>query len=206
MFYLVRTPSWLQKLFPKYIWEKPTEEKLIYLTFDDGPHPEHSVFVLDELKKVNAKATFFCIGKNVQLYPEIYKRIIEEGHSVGNHTQNHVRGRATKDKEYIENVKLAANIIDSNLFRPPYGSIKRFQAKLLMEMARPFKIVMWTVLSADFDTTITKERCLENVIFKTKPGSIVLFHDSEKASERMKFALPKFINSFTEKGFRFCKL
>ncbi len=206
MFYIVKTPLWLQKLFPNYVWKMPNDPKKIYLTFDDGPHPEHTVFVLDELKKMNAKATFFCIGKNVQLYPEVYKRIIDDGHSVGNHTHNHLRGRKTNDKTYIDNVLLASKYIDSDFFRPPYGSIKNFQAKLLMQMLKPYKIIMWTVLSADFDLKITKERCLENVMLKTKSGSIVLFHDSEKASEKMRYALPRVLQSFSQRGFEFKQL
>jgi peptidoglycan-N-acetylglucosamine deacetylase len=203
MFYLVKTPFWLQKLFPKYTWVKNTAEKKIYLTFDDGPHPEHTLFVLNELQKVNAKATFFCIGKNVDLYPDVYAKIIAEGHTIANHTQNHVKGRATKDEVYFNNVLQAANNISSNLFRPPYGSIKKSQAKLLMGHNPAFEIIMWTVLSADFDESITKEKCLRNVLENTSKGSIVLFHDSEKAKERMYYALPKFLEKFKQDGFVF---
>jgi peptidoglycan-N-acetylglucosamine deacetylase len=206
MFYFIKTPVWLQKLFPKFIWAMNKEEKKIYLTFDDGPHPQHTIFVLDELKKYNAKATFFCIGNNVRLYPEVYKRIIDEGHSIGNHTYNHVNGKKIKDDVYINDVLYAAKYIDSTLFRPPYGQIKNFQAKVLREMAKPYKIIMWTVLSGDFDVKITKEKCLQNVLFKTTNGSIVVFHDSEKAADKMRYALPALLKSFSEKGFSFEKI
>lgn len=203
MLYFVKTPSWLQALFPSFVWKKNTTEKKIYLTFDDGPHPAHTIFVLNELKKINAKATFFCIGKNVDLYPEIYKQILLEGHAVGNHTQNHLRGRATKNEEYIANVNAATTTINSNLFRPPYGSIKKSQAKKLMQQNPAFEIIMWTVLSADFDKNITKEKCLKNVINNTGNGSIVLFHDSDKAAEKLYYALPQFLKFFDEKEFTF---
>jgi peptidoglycan-N-acetylglucosamine deacetylase len=203
MFYLVKTPRWLQWLYPNYTWKKNTTAKKIYLTFDDGPHPVHTIFVLDELRKINAKATFFCIGKNVELYPEVYSKIIAEGHTVANHTQNHVKGRSTNDNTYLENVLQASSVIESKFFRPPYGSIKNSQAKLLQAQSPAFEIVMWTVLSADFDQNITKEKCLQNVMENTTNGSIVLFHDSKKAHERMCFALPKFLEHFNKEGFTF---
>ena len=203
MFYLVKTPKWLQTLYPRYTWGKSTVEKKIYLTFDDGPHPVHTIFVLDELRKINAKATFFCIGKNVELYPDVYRKIIAEGHAVANHTHNHVKGRSTNDTAYIEDVMQAEAVIKSNLFRPPYGSIKKSQAKLLLTNNPAFEIIMWTVLSADFDQKITKEKCLKNVIEHTTNGSIILFHDSEKAAERMHYALPTFLMKFDSEGFVF---
>jgi peptidoglycan-N-acetylglucosamine deacetylase len=206
MFYFVKTPRWVQKLFPNMVWSMDREEKKIYLTFDDGPHPQHTIFVLDELKKYHAKATFFCIGNNVHLYPDVYKRIIDDGHSIGNHTYNHVNGKKSKDEAYINDVLNAAKYIDSVLFRPPYGQIKKFQAKVLREMTIPFRIIMWTVLSGDFDVKITKEKCLENVLFKTSNGSIVVFHDSEKAADKMQYALPATLKSFSEKGFSFEKI
>jgi peptidoglycan-N-acetylglucosamine deacetylase len=206
MFYLVKTPNWLQKIFQKYVWKIRNTDKVIFLSFDDGPHPIYTPFVLNELKKHDAKATFFCIGKNVQQYPDIYKRIIDEGHSIGNHTFNHLNGRKTNDATYIENVHEAANFIDSSLFRPPYGRITSFQAKLLMQMRRPYKIIMWTILSGDFDTHITKERCLKNVLLKTKAGDIVVFHDSEKASVRMCYTLPAMLEHFSNAGYYFDRI
>ena len=206
MLYFVRTPIWLQKLFPDRVWQMSKLEKKIYLTFDDGPHPFHTPFVLDELKRYNAKATFFCIGNNVQLYPEIFKRIIDEGHTIGNHTQRHLNGQKTADNIYIEDINEAAKYIDSNLFRPPYGRIKSFQAKIITTLNRPYKIIMWTVLSGDFDQSISNERCLENVLFKTTNGSIIVFHDSEKAAEKMRATLPVTLKHFSEKGYSFEKL
>lgn len=206
MLYFVKTPIWLQKLFPDRIWEMNKLEKKIYLTFDDGPHPVHTAFVLDELKKYNAKATFFCIGNNVQQYPDTFQRIIEEGHAIGNHTQHHLNGKKTADDVYIKNIQEAAKYIDSNLFRPPYGRIKTFQAKIITSLARPYKIIMWTVLSGDFDAEISNKRCLENVLFKTNNGSIVVFHDSEKAAEKMMSTLPVVLRHFSERGFSFEKI
>ncbi len=208
MKYLVKTPWIVKKLWPSYTWSVDTKEKIIYLTFDDGPHPVATPFVLDELKKYNAKATFFCIGKNVIAYPGIYKRILEEDHVVGNHTQHHLNGWKTEDDVYLKDIAEASNYIDSGLFRPPYGRIRRFQAKNIqhaMKQADP-KIIMWTVLSGDFDTTLSKEKCLENVVLNTEPGSIIVFHDSEKALPLLQYALPLFLSLFAEKGYRFHKI
>src|SRR5689334_10812552 len=174
MRYFVKTPWWLKKLYPNRVWHIDTKEKAVYLTFDDGPHPEATPFVLDELKKYNALATFFCIGKNVNAYPGIYKRILDEGHTIGNHTQNHLNGWKTSNAVYMNDIAEAAKYIDADLFRPPYGRITSFQAKHLRSAmrGRDAKVVMWDVLSADFDTTITPEKCMENVILNTKHGSI----------------------------------
>jgi peptidoglycan/xylan/chitin deacetylase (PgdA/CDA1 family) len=202
--YLVKTPWILKKLYPSLIWDIKTEAKKLYLTFDDGPHHKATSFVLDTLKHYNAKATFFCIGKNVVENRTIYDRIITEGHTVGNHTQNHLNGWKTDDKTYIDNTKQAALNIDSKLFRPPYGRISKFQIKLLQQLN--FKIIMWDVLSGDFDVTISKEKCADNVILQANVGSIIVFHDSEKAWERLEYALPKVLKYFKEQGFEFCSL
>ena len=206
MFYFVKTPKWLQFLYPNRIWEMDVNKKEIYLTFDDGPHLTITNFVLDELKKYNALATFFCIGNNALKYPEVYQRILTEGHAVGNHTQQHLNGYKTSDKVYVNDILEASKNIKSNLFRPPYGRIKAFQAKVITTLARPYKIIMWTLLSGDFDTSITPERCFENVAFKISNGSIIVFHDSEKAADRMMYALPKLLKKFSEMGFSFKKL
>lgn len=205
MQYFIKTPWWLKKIYPNRVWDIATKEKIIYLTFDDGPHPEVTPFVLDELKKYNAKATFFCIGKNVLAYPSIYKRILEEGHQVGNHTQHHLNGWKTDKKNYLADVAEAANHINSNLFRPPYGRIRASQVKGIGESlkSKSAKIVMWDVLSGDFDDSLSKEKCLNNVISKTRPGSIIVFHDSEKAFPRLKYTLPVYLEIFVEKGFVF---
>ncbi len=200
--YLTKTPFWLRSLYPSLVWRMPVEgEKKIYLTFDDGPHPQATPFVLEQLAAYGAKATFFCIGKNVVAEPEIYQRIIAEGHSIGNHTQHHLNGWKTDDVTYLNDIAMAERSIASNLFRPPYGRIKRSQIKSLQQQQK--KIIMWDVLSADFDTRLTGEACLAYVLYHTQPGSIILFHDSEKAWDRMSVALPKVLKHFSERGFRF---
>ncbi|MEO7211052.1 MAG: polysaccharide deacetylase family protein [Chitinophagaceae bacterium] len=210
MKYLVKTPWWLKKLYPLYTWEIPAEEKILYLTFDDGPHETATPFVLEQLRKFNAKATFFCIGKNVVENPAIYRQIIEDGHTIGNHTFNHVNGWKTSNKKYADEVFEAAKYIDSKLFRPPYGRISRFQAKVLMQENRRqtiankgFKIIMWTVLSGDFDLSKKSNECRDYVLLNASPGSIIVFHDSKKAWERMQGALPEVLEHFTKEGFQF---
>ena len=206
MIYFVKTPGWVRWLYKTCIWKIPTSDQSIYLTFDDGPHPVITAFVLDELKKYSAKATFFCIGKNVELFPEMFKRIIDEGHAIGNHTYHHVNGWKTEDAEYLNDIEEASKIIDSNLFRPPYGRITKFQ---LNQLSKPrFKLtpIMWSVLSGDFDVHLSKESCRDHVLMNTESGSIVVFHDSEKANERLRFALPEVLKYFSKKGFQFKKI
>jgi peptidoglycan/xylan/chitin deacetylase (PgdA/CDA1 family) len=209
MFYLVRTPWWLKKIYSSsFVWRMPNlpgtqATNTLYLTFDDGPHPTVTPFVLDELHKYSAHATFFCIGKNVKAYPQIYRSMLLEGHRAGNHTQNHLNGWKTDDGKYLDNIGEAAQLIDSDLFRPPYGRIKKFQAKLLAGAPRPFRIIMWDVLSADFDTSLTGEQCARNVIRYAEPGSIVVFHDSEKAFDRLRRALPAVLEHFSGLGYKF---
>jgi len=205
MFYFVKTPGWLKRIYDSYIWSIPGNDKILYLTFDDGPHPEATPFVLKELKKHNALATFFCIGKNVVSYPAIYKQLVNEGHSVGNHTYNHLNGWKTGNDDYLKDIALASNEIDSDLFRPPYGRITSFEARNLkaaMKGKEP-KVIMWDVLSGDFDTACTPQQCLSNVIFASAPGSIIIFHDSEKAFPRLEYTLPKVLYYFSEKGYLF---
>ena len=206
MFYFVKSPFWIKKIYPGLFWEIPKSQKKIYLTFDDGPHPTITIKVLDLLKAYNAKATFFCIGNNVVKYPEVYKRVIDEGHTVGNHTFNHLNGWKTADELYLNDINKAMGYIDSNLFRPPYGRISRFQIQQLLKPKYQMKMVMWTVLSGDFDSDISAEKCLNNVLLSTKEGSIVVFHDSEKAAEKMLYALPKVLEQFSKKGFSFEKI
>lgn len=201
--YLVKSPWLLKKLYPALIWNIPTEEKEVYLTFDDGPHQTITPFVLDALEKHNAKATFFCIGKNVKEHPAIFERIISEGHKVGNHTYNHYNGWKTPDATYIKDILEAKQHIDSDLFRPPYGRISKFQTQQLKSF---FKIVMWDVLSGDFDITLTPQKCLEHVVSNVAPGSIVVFHDSQKALPRLEYALPKALEFLSKKGYRFKSL
>ena len=208
MFYFVKTPWWLKRIYDSYIWNMPSNEKNIYLTFDDGPHPIATPFVLQQLKQYNALGTFFCIGKNVISYPDIYRQIIKEGHVTGNHTYNHLNGWNTPNDRYMNDIALASREIDSNLFRPPYGRITSFQAKNLKPVmkGKDFKVIMWDVLSADFDVDCSPKECLANVILTAVPGSIVVFHDSEKAFPRLEYALPRVLNYFSEKGYSFRSL
>ena len=203
MFYLVKMPWWLKKWYGRLVWDIPVQDKVLYLSFDDGPHPEVTPFVLDMLKQYDAKATFFCIGKNVVAYPQIYKRILSEGHRTGNHTYNHLNGWKTPDKDYVENIRQASMYIDSDLFRPPYGRISAFQSAFLRGAPFNYKIIMWDVLSADFDRALTAEKCAGYVIRHGRPGSIVVFHDSEKAYDRLRGALPEVLKKFSVEGYRF---
>lgn len=196
----------MRQLYSNCIWRINTTQKELYLTFDDGPHPVITGKVLDELKKYNAKATFFCIGKNVVANPDMYRRIIEEGHAVGNHTHHHLNGWKTKDKQYLDDIAMAKQYIDSNLFRPPYGRIGFFQLKQLALPRFNLKTIMWTVLSGDFDKAISKEQCLENVLLNAAEGSIIVLHDSEKAEERMLHALTGTLSYFAERGYVFKKI
>lgn len=206
MFYLVKTPKWVRKLFTRSIWEIPAAQNVIYLSFDDGPHPLVTPFVLDELEKYGALATFFCIGKNVAEHSGIFQRILDQHHAVGNHTYNHLDGWKTGSLKYLQNILEAGNYIDSHLFRPPYGRITRKQRKLLMQQHEPYKIIMWSVLSGDFDENITPEKCLDNVLKNSGSGSVIVFHDSEKAYERLRYVLPAVLKHFSEKGYRFKKI
>lgn len=179
--------------YPSLIWEMPTTKKEVFLTFDDGPDPEVTTWVLDQLKKYNAKATFFCVGENVERYPDVFKRILEEGHTVGNHTMNHVNGWETDYEKYIVSVKKCGHVFGSKLFRPPYGKIKRKQIK---KIKGRYKIIMWSLLSGDFDTSISGTECAYNTVQYSEPGSIIVFHDNPKCAETLKLALPKILNHF----------
>lgn len=206
MFYLVRTPGWLKKFYNNCIWEIDSTQKVIYLTFDDGPTPQVTDFVLSALKKHDAQATFFCIGKNAEQHFDIYKKIIEQGHAVGNHTYSHLNGWNSTDESYLADILKAKKIIDSNLFRPPYGRISKFQLSHLKGEKFNLKTIMWGVLSGDFDKDISADDCYLNIIQNTKEGSIVVFHDSEKAFEKLQQVLPLVLNYFSEKGFAFKKI
>ncbi|GAL87997.1 polysaccharide deacetylase family protein [Jejuia pallidilutea] len=207
----VKTPKVIKSIFPNYVWNIDTTEKVIYLTFDDGPTPQITNWILNILNQYNAKATFFCIGANVEKYPDVFQGILNENHRVGNHTQHHIKGWKTKNKAYIKNVEKAQKVFElnlqnselriQNLFRPPYGKITFKQGKTLMALG--YKIIMWDVLSFDWDKSITQERCFNNVTSKAKPGSIVVFHDSVKASKHMMYTLPKVLEHFSKKGYSF---
>jgi len=198
--YLVKTPKFIPNLFPNFTWKIPTHEKVLYLTFDDGPVPEVTPWVLDQLKAYHAKATFFCVGENVQKHPDIFQRVVENGHTIGSHTFNHMNGWTADNVPYFHNVRYGAQVVGSTLFRPPYGRIKRKQAQFLL---RHYRIVMWDVLSGDFDTDLDGRQVAQNVIKNAKKGSIVVFHDSLKSLRNLRKALPVVLDHFAEKGYRF---
>ncbi len=208
---LVTTPKILRLFYPSLIWEMPKGKKKLYLTFDDGPHPTITPKVLEILKDFNAKATFFCVGNNVQKYKETFDMIVNEGHSLGNHTFNHERGWKTKTKDYVNSVKEAHALIQSPLFRPPHGRIKFSQIRALNRDFRnsgiqELGIIAWSVIAYDWDKSLTPEDCFNNVIKNAGDGSIVVFHDSEKAVKNMIPALTKVLEYYSEKGFAFEKL
>lgn len=200
--YWIKTNRLIKRIFSDYIWDIPTLEKKVYLTFDDGPTPEITTWVLNQLKEFNAKATFFCIGENIEKYPDVFNAVIDEGHVIGNHTFNHYNGWKTSTADYINNFEMCKATISKlttdhcKLFRPPYGKIKNSQAKSIQDSG--YKIIMWDVLSADFDTTVAPEKCLKNVLKNIKPGSIIVFHDSIKSFKNLKYALPKTLQFLKE--------
>jgi len=198
--YLVKTPAFIQNLFPNFTWRIPTQEKVIYLTFDDGPIPEVTPWVIEQLAAFNAKATFFCVGDNVRKHPNIFRQLTEAGHSVGNHTFNHLNGWATDKLSYFHNIRHCAELVNSDLFRPPYGRLKPRQAQFLQ---RHYRIVMWDVLSGDFDPNISEEQCYDNIVQKAEAGSIIVLHDSLKAEEKLRSVLPRVLEFYQEQGFRF---
>lgn len=203
----VKTNRFFKTVFPNYIWEIPNHEKKVYLTFDDGPIPEITEWTLAQLKKHNAKATFFCIGDNIQKYPEVFQKVIEHGHAIGNHTFNHLKGWETSLEDYIENTKKCSETMTSpqlntenqQLFRPPYGKIKPSQARSLRKLG--YKIIMWDIISMDFDQNISPEKCLDNVLKNIESGSIIVFHDSVKAWKNLEYVLPKTLAFLNEKEF-----
>jgi peptidoglycan/xylan/chitin deacetylase (PgdA/CDA1 family) len=238
--YLIKTPLLLKKLYPKsLVWNKSRTDKSIFLTFDDGPIPIVTPWVLKTLKNFNARATFFCIGENIEKNKEIFLQLKTDGHAIGNHTFNHLKGWKTDNKVYLENFKQCQKLTQTNLFRPPYGKIKKSQIKMILDMKSeildvrnkmqeaslkkqdhlhdsqisnlksqiskdsPISIIMWDVLSGDFDTQLSPEKCLKNVLKHTGNGSIVVFHDSLKAWERLEYTLPKALKIWSNEGYQF---
>lgn len=200
----VKVPKIISKTLPGLVWEYPNENKTLYLTFDDGPTPGVTEWVLQTLDKYDAKATFFCVGKNVEKNPGIFNEIIRKGHSIGNHSYSHPKGWQTKTPLYLEDVSKADRIIKSGLFRPPYGQIKPKQIKALKKTG--YQIIMWSVLSVDWDREISAESCLANVVDHANQGDIIVFHDSLKAESNMKVALEGTLKHFSERGYCFKRI
>jgi peptidoglycan/xylan/chitin deacetylase (PgdA/CDA1 family) len=201
--YLIKSPFLLKWYYPSLTWHKNRTDKVIYLTFDDGPIPDVTDFALKTLKDFNAKATFFCIGDNIYKHPEIFENIKNEGHSIGNHTFNHLKGWVTPDEIYLKNFQKCQELTKTHLFRPPYGRIKKSQITKLRSAYPNLQIVMWDVLSGDFDIGLQPQKCFKNVIKHTSNGSIIVFHDSLKAYDRLKYALPKVLQHFAQLGYQF---
>jgi len=195
---VVRFPRFLTNMMPRMTWGFFGETNKVFLTFDDGPTPDVTSRVLKELRKYNAKATFFCLGRNVDHYPEIFRDILNDGHSVGNHSYSHLKGFGTKNSQYYKDIELARRLIDSELFRPPYGRILHNQ---VTEILKNYRIIMWDVLSYDYNRRVKGEKIVNNVLRYTRPGSIIVFHDSAKARKNVYYALPRVLESFAEKGF-----
>lgn len=205
--YLHFTPLPIQWLFPQYTWQRKVKnQKIIFLTFDDGPLPEVTPFVLDVLEKYKARATFFCVGDNIRKHPEILKNVVEQGHGVGNHTFNHLNAFRTTTKDYLYNIQQCQDefrkVIGQapNLFRPPYGRIRNDQSKVLR---KHYEVIMWDVLTADFDKKLSPQKCLQKSIQYTRNGSVVVFHDNPKAFHNLSFVLPRYLEHFSAKGYTF---
>jgi peptidoglycan/xylan/chitin deacetylase (PgdA/CDA1 family) len=203
-----RTPVLFPWLGPSLTWRIKTSEKHLYLTFDDGPVEGPTEFVLDVLKKENVAATFFCIGRNIERHPHVFDRIVSEGHAVGNHTFDHVDGWKLSLPDYLDEIRRCGALVHPSggrgkpLFRPPYGRLTPAKIKAL----RDHRIVMWDVLTYDFDHHVTPEACLRGTLNAVRTGSIIIFHDSHKAARNMTYALPRFIDACRDRGYEFCLL
>jgi peptidoglycan-N-acetylglucosamine deacetylase len=200
---LVRPPQLLRSLYKNSVWRMSKTEPVIYLTFDDGPVEELTPWVLDVLKEFNVKATFFCVGDNAEKNPILFERIKNEGHQIGNHTFNHIKGWKVKNSVYFKNIEKCQELTKTNLFRPPYGRIKISQFKIL---ANDYTVVFWDVLSYDYDKLTSPKKCLDNCIKNTRNGSVVVFHDNIKAQKNLKFALPQYIEHFLKLNYKFATL
>ena len=198
--YLTKTPTFIQSLFPNFIWRIDSSKKTLFLTFDDGPVPGITDWVLDILASHSAKATFFCVGENVEKHPLLFNRIKEEGHAIGSHTYHHKNGWQTNKQDYLQDVKKCAELVGSNLFRPPYGRMTPSQALTLKDK---YNIVMWDILTGDFDDKLDQDECFQKIIKESKAGSILVFHDSIKAKDNLTNILPRVLNHYTKLGFSF---
>lgn len=211
LFMTAKIPKIVKKVYPKRIWDASEEGKAIYLTFDDGPIPEATPWVLEQLRSFGAKASFFCIGENIEKHPEIFRSLLSEGHTIGNHTYNHLNGWKTTSEEYLQNTLKAREVLAKNFppgippknafFRPPYGRIKQKQARKIEDLG--YKIVMWDIISKDYDATVPSEECYRNVMGNAQPGSIIVFHDSIKAKKNLTEVLPRILESFSRENYSF---
>ncbi len=203
---LHRIPRWFQHLFSGYTWNLDTQEKVIYLTFDDGPILDVTEWVLEILEEYGVKATFFVVGENASRHPQIINKINADGHSIGNHTFHHLKGWGVSTHNYYKDVERCSDVIEEHigtspkLFRPPHGRIKPSQAKLLREK---YELIMWDTLTVDYNKNLSTKKCLTNSIRATRPGSIIVFHDSIKAENNLKYVLPKYIRHFQDLGYTF---
>ena len=197
----IEQPPWFYRaLFPGVTWRIPAEEKCVYLTFDDGPIPEVTPWVLDQLDRFGVKATFFMVGDNVRKHPDVYRMVVERGHHVGNHTFNHIQGIRYWTHNYLANVRKAADYIPGDLFRPPHGHMRLMQ---LLFLRRHYRIVMWDVVTRDYSPLLTPDEVFEVVRRYTRNGSVIVFHDSLKAERNMREALPRAIGWLQEQGYTF---
>ncbi len=210
-----KTPRLVRWLFHKRVWAFSRSNNKVYLSFDDGPIPQVTPWVLEQLKKHQAKATFFCIGDNINKYPEIFNKVINEGHTVGNHTQHHVSGWNSSTTKYLKEIKLCEDIINSkktppfpskkvSLFRPPYGKMTSKQTSEVLKQG--YSVIMWDILSKDYNQEISQENCLNNVLQNINKGSIVVFHDSLKAEKNLRYVLPKVLEHLNQKGWECCRI
>lgn len=194
-------PFWIRAIYPKsLLWRVNTIHREVFLTFDDGPIPEVTPQVLAILRKYKIKATFFCVGENVHKYPEVFNMLVADGHAIGNHTFHHVKAWKTDCNSYLSEVEQCNRLVKSKLFRPPHGQINR---KIARKLADSYRIVMWSALTGDYNIKLSGEQCLANAIKHTRPGSIIVFHDSIKARERMEYALPMYIEHCINQGYTF---
>ena len=196
----IRVPQFIRNMFPDLVWQIE-DERAVYLTFDDGPTPGITEWILSTLRRYNAKATFFVLGKNVEMYPDLCEKILAEGHRIGNHTYSHQKGTRMSLERYLEDIDFASTMVQSELFRPPYA---RCTPSQLRAVAQRYKIIMWSIISRDYNRKITGERCLQGVLPHIKAGEIILFHDSEKSFANMSYALPKVLERIAELGLK-CK-
>jgi peptidoglycan/xylan/chitin deacetylase (PgdA/CDA1 family) len=199
----VKPPEWIRKISSRMVWRIPIGEPVLFITFDDGPVPGLTEWILEELEKYDAKATFFCVGDNVRKNPTLYSKILDGGHAVGNHTYSHLNSYRTGINHFVKDVYRARKFIDSRLFRPPYGRIRPIAARILLPR---FRIILWDVLSMDYDTELEPRMVMYNVVSEARSGSIIVFHDNLKARTNLEYALPKVLDHYTRAGYKFLPL